>query len=267
MTEEVQNLAEVTPAPAMEVTATPETEVNAPEVTADGEQSEQPASKVFTQEELDAAIGKRLAREQRKWEREQQARLREQELLQTMPQGAPTRDQYDSDESYAEALATVKAEQLVKQRKQQEEQRKILAAYEESEEKARDKYDDFDQVTRNPNLPITQVMLESIQSSDIGPDVAYYLGTNPKEAERIANLSPYLQAKEIGKIEVKLASNPPVKKTSSAPAPINPVTARGTTPPVYDTTDPRSTKAMSDSQWIEAERQRQIKKLQAQMAR
>lgn len=267
MDEEVQNLAEVVPAPATDVTATPEADVNAPEVTASGEQTDQPASKVFTQEELDAAIGKRLAREQRKWEREQQARLKEIETLQATPQGAPTRDQYDSDEAYAEALATVKAEQLVQQRKQQEEQRKVLAAYEESEEKARDKYDDFDQVTRNPNLPITQVMLEAIQSSDIGPDVAYYLGTNPKEAERIANLSPYLQAKEIGKIEVKIASNPPVKKTSSAPAPINPVTARGATPAAYDTTDPRSSKTMTDSEWIAAERQRQIKKYQARMAR
>jgi hypothetical protein len=181
-----------------------------------------------------------------------------------MPQGAPSRDQFDSDESYADALATVKAEQLVAQRKQQEEYRKTLAVYEESEEKARDKYDDFDQVTRNPNLPITNVMLESIQSSDVGPDVAYYLGTNPKEAERIASLSPYLQAKEIGKIEVKIASNPPVKKTSSAPAPISPVTARGATTPVYDTTDPRSSKTMTDSQWIEAERARQRKKWEAQ---
>ncbi len=267
MTEEVQNLAEVAPAPATEVTATPPAVENAPEVTADGEQSDQPASKVFTQEELDAAIGKRLAREQRKWEREQQARLKETQALQSMPHGAPTRDQYDSDEAYADALATVKAEQLVVQRKQQEEFRKTLEAYEESEEKARDKYDDFDQVTRNPNLPITNVMLEAIQSSDVGPDVAYYLGTNPKEAERISKMSPYLQAKEIGKIEVKIASNPPVKRTSSAPAPINPVTARGATPPVYDTTDPRSTKTMSDSQWIEAERQRQIKKRQAQLTR
>lgn len=266
MDAEVQNLAEVAPAPAPEVTATPPAVENAPEVNADTP-SEQPAAKVFTQEELDAAIGKRLAREQRKWEREQQARLRETQILQSAPQDALSRDQYDSDESYAEALALVKAEQLIAQRKQQEEQQKILAAYEESEEKARDKYDDFDQVTRNPKLPITNVMFQAIQSSDIGPDVAYYLGTNPKEAERIANLSPFLQAKEIGKIEVKLANNPPVKQTSSAPAPINPVTARGTTPPVYDTTDPRSTKTMSDSQWIEAERQRQIKKRQAQMNR
>ena len=74
MTEEVQQpLAEVDSAPVAEVTATPETNINAPEV---AEEAKEP-SRVFTQEELDAAIGKRLAREQRKWEREQTQRQAE----------------------------------------------------------------------------------------------------------------------------------------------------------------------------------------------
>jgi hypothetical protein len=111
------------------------------------------------------------------------------------------------------------------------------------------------------------VMAQSIQASDIGPEVAYFLGSNPKEADRISRLPAILQAKEIGKIEVKLANSPPVQKTSSAPTPITPVTARSTGSPAYDTTDPRSTKTMTDSQWIEAERARQIKKLQAQYQR
>ncbi len=107
-------------------------------------------------------------------------------------------------------------------------------------------------------------MAQTIQASDVGPDVAYYLGTNVREAERIARLSPFLQAKEIGKIEAKLADNPLVRKSTSAPAPITPVTARTSGNPAYDTTDPRSVKTMSTSEWIEAERQRQIRKLQAQ---
>jgi hypothetical protein len=76
-----------------------------------------------------------------------------------------------------------------------------------------------------------------------------------------------LQAKEIGKIEAKLASNPPVKKSSSAPAPIAPVTARSSGAPAYDTTDPRSIKTMTTSEWIAAERMRQIKKLEASKLR
>jgi hypothetical protein len=73
-----------------------------------------------------------------------------------------------------------------------------------------------------------------------------------------------LQAKEIGRIEAKIANDVPVKRTTSAPAPISPVTARSSGNPSYDTTDPRSTKTMSASEWIEADRQRQIKKAQAQ---
>ena len=262
MTEEVQqNLAEVDSAPATEVTATPETVENAP-VVAD----EQKESRVFTQDELDAAIGKRLAREQRKWERDQAQRQAEAQTLRA-PAYIPPVDQFESPEAYADALAYKKAEELIAQRDQARQQSEILETYHEKEEEARSKYDDFEQVAYNPKLSITTVMAQSIQGSDVGPEVAYYLGANPKEADRISRLAPILQAKEIGRIEAKMANDPPVKKTTSAPAPISPVTARSSGAPAYDTTDPRSTKTMTDSQWIEAERARQMKKLQAQAHR
>lgn len=252
MSEELQVAVE-TPASESEVTATPETEVVEKPV-----ETPPPAPKTFTQEELDAAIGKRLAREQRKWEREHQA------ASAPPPQvDLPPADQFESVEAYAEALAQKKLEQ----REQQRQQSAVLESYHEREDEARGKYDDFDQVAYNPNLRITTVMAQTIQASDSGPDVAYYLGTNPKEADRISRLPPLVQAKEIGKIEAKLASDPPVKKISSAPAPIVPVTPRSVGSPTYDTTDPRSTKTMSTSEWIEAERARQIKKLEAQRLR
>ena len=262
MTEEVQQpLAEVDSAPAPEVTATQDAN-QTPEV---AEEAKEP-SRVFTQEELDAAIGKRLAREQRKWEREQTQRQAEAQTLRA-PADVPPVDQFESPEAYADALAYQKAEQLLAQREQARQQSAILETYHEKEEEARTKYDDFEQVAYNPKLPITTVMAQTIQSSDIGPEVAYYLGANPKEADRISRLAPILQAKEIGRIEAKLATDPPMKRTTSAPAPISPVTARSTGSPAYDTTDPRSTKTMTDSQWIEAERARQMKKWQAQANR
>ena len=107
-------------------------------------------------------------------------------------------------------------------------------------------------------------MAETIQASEVGPEVVYYLGSNPKEADRISHLQPFLQAKEIGRIEAKLVDSPPVRKTTSAPPPIEPVTARGGTNRVVDTTDPRSVKSMSTSEWIEADRMRQIKKMESQ---
>jgi len=243
MTEEVAIEAEVAPAPELEATAAPEPVVDTPEV----------SPKTFSQEELDAAIQKRLAREQRKWERERQAPPH-------VAVDVPPVDQFDSVDAYAEA----KAIKLIEQREQQRQQTEILEAYHEREEEARTKYDDFEQVAYNPSLKITTVMAQAIQASDAGPDVAYYLGSNPKETDRISRLSPILQAKEIGRIEAKIASDVPVKRTTSAPAPISPVTARSSGNPSYDTTDPRSTKTMSVSEWIEADRQRQIKKAQAQ---
>jgi hypothetical protein len=60
-------------APEQVATAAPEAEELAPEAVEPAAE----APKTFSQEELDAAIGKRLAREQRKWEREQAARAAE----------------------------------------------------------------------------------------------------------------------------------------------------------------------------------------------
>jgi hypothetical protein len=209
--------------------------------------------KTFTQEELDAAIGKRLAREQRKWEREQTQRQSEQQTL-TEPATEPN-------------AVLQKAEELVAAREAAKQQSQVLESYHEREEEARGKYDDFEQVAYNPKLTITGVMAETIQSSDVGPEIAYYLGSNPKDADRISRLPALAQAKEIGKIEAKLASDPPVRRTTSAPAPISPVTARTSGSPAYDTTDPRSIKTMSASEWIEADRARQVKKAQAQANR
>jgi hypothetical protein len=250
MNDEILNAPADAPAPASEseATAAPIAETTRPE----DQTTETPKS--FTQEELDAIVGKRLAREQRKWEREQAQRT-----VPTAPSELPPPDQFDSVETYAKAYA----EQMLREREVQKQRSEYVEAYHDREEDARGKYDDFEQVAYNPNLRITTVMAETIQTSDVGPDVAYYLGSNPKEADRISRLSPILQAKEIGKIEATLVSNPPVKKSSSAPTPISPVTARSSGTSTYDTTDPRSIKSMTTSEWIAAERARQVKKLEA----
>ena len=248
-------------APEQVATAVPEAEVVAPEAENTAE-----AAKTFSQEDVDALIGKRLAREQRKWEREQAARATEAQARKA-PVEIPPIEQFNSPDEYADALAERKAEELLARREQARMQSEIIESYHDKEEDARNKYDDFEQVAYNPKLPITDAMAQKIQASEVGPDMAYYLGSNPKEADRISRLSPLQQAKELGKIEAKLSDNPPVKKTSNAPAPIAPITARSSGSPALDTTDPRSLKTMSTSEWIEAERQRQVRKWEAQRKR
>ena len=247
MEENTEVVVAETPAPEQVATPAPEP-------------VETPAVKTFTQEEVDALIGKRLARERRSWERERPK-------APAAPAEPVTQDKFESVEAYADALAAQKAEQLLQQRELERQQAALVESYHEKEEQAREKYDDFEQVAYNPSLKISTVMAQTIQASEIGPDIAYFLGSNPKEADRISRLSPFLQAKEIGKIEAKVAASPPTKKPSSAPAPIQPVAARASGAPAYDTTDPRSIKAMSTSDWIAAERQRQIKAWEAKYGR
>jgi hypothetical protein len=236
-----EDVLAVVPAPEQEATAAPEPEL---------QQSDDVAVKVFTQEELDAIVSKRLAKAERKWAKQ---------ATPVAPVTPPSLDQFGTVDEYAEA----RAEQIIQTRQQQARHSEIVAAYQDREEDAREKYEDFEQVAYNPNLTITTVMAQTIQASEIGPEVAYYLGANPKEADRISRLEPMIQAKEIGRIEAKLVTDPPVKKSTSAPSPISPVTARNSGNPTYDTTDPRSIKTTSTSEWIAADRLRQRKKWEA----
>jgi hypothetical protein len=240
-------LAEI-PAPELTLTSTPEIK-----------EIETESPKTFTQEELDSIVGRRLAKEQRKWER--------QAIAPAAPVAPLEADQFDSVEAYAAALALQKAEELVKQRDVKQQQSVLVEAYHDREEEARGRYNDFEQVAYNPNLPITAAMAETIQSSEVGPDMAYYLGVNPKEADRISKLAPFVQAKELGRLEAKLLAEPATKRVSSAPDPISPAKPRGTSSPTFDTTDPRSIKSMTATQWIDAERQRQVRKFEAQKLR
>jgi hypothetical protein len=252
--------AEISTASELEATVAPTTEETKPE--------EQPSEKLFTQEELDKLIDKRFRKEKLNAAKAAQELARLQAELQAKTANPPAPDDFENAHAYAEALAEQKAQQLLLRKEEERQQAAVLEAYQDREEEARSKYDDFEQVAYNPNLPVTDYMAQVIQASDIGPEVIYHLGSNPKEAHRIAKLPPILQAREIGRIEAKLAADPPTKRTSTAPAPLAPVSAtRSSSGPRYDTTDPRAIKDMTPSQWIEADRLRQIKKMEAQNRR
>lgn len=84
---------------------------------------------------------------------------------------------------------------------------------------AADRYEDFDDVVSgNPELPISIVMRDALMENDNGAEIAYYLGKNAKEAERIYNLSPVSQVRAIDKIAESFKSS----KISNAPDPITP---------------------------------------------
>ena len=165
---------------------------------------------------------------------------------------APKMEDFATVEEYIEAVTDFKATALInkketeraqsfQQREAQNAQAKLADGYSKQVNEARQVYDDFDDVTDNPDIAISGAMAQAIMRSNNGADIAYYLGKNPAEAERLLELDPYSVAIEIGKISAKIV-RPTPKTTSSAPAPIEPVGARAT--PV---TDPDK---MSTDDWL-----------------
>ena len=88
---------------------------------------------------------------------------------------------------------------------------------------------DYDQVAKNPMLPITDEMAEIIQTSDNGPALAYHLGKHPDQAYGIAQMDPISAQRELLKIEASF--NKP-RAVSNAPEPVSDV--GGADVPVLD---------------------------------
>ncbi|MBC8158282.1 MAG: hypothetical protein H8E94_03010 [Alphaproteobacteria bacterium] len=87
------------------------------------------------------------------------------------------------------------------------------------------KYDDFEEVFHD-DVPVSPVMAEVILESESGADLAYYLGQHSDEAAKIARMNPLAAARELTRIEFRLAAKAP-RKVTGAPAPVKTVGGGG----------------------------------------
>ena len=150
---------------------------------------------------------------------------------------APDPSRYTSEAEYAADLAAYR----VRKQDVEAESSRINADYSDAESteagafneavsdfmaEGAEKYQDFVAVTaREPKdggPMVSPIMAEAIMESDLGIDLLYYLGKNPKEAAKIAELSPVAQARAIFKLESKVGAQVAPPK-SQAPAPVKPV--------------------------------------------
>lgn len=230
MTTEAQAVAESS-APVVLADPTSEDQ-NTPAVTAtDGEVDKQQAEpvKTFTQAEVDALVQKRLLKEERRVHRRIEQQLREAQQQQTA-QVEPKREAYQDDDAFVQAqiehLAEKRAAEKLAQRQQADEAERRNESFLEKAEKASERYPDFHTVVGNPTLQINDGMAEFLAESELGADVAYFLGKNPIKAAHIAQLSPIKAARELTRIEAEIAAQPKATP-SQAPAPITPVGTRG----------------------------------------
>lgn len=135
-------------------------------------------------------------------------------------------------ESYSDSRAEWTAKKVVKEardaeRKAAEEvsaaehQRKVTEGYNERKEKAKTKYADFSEVAES-EVTVPMPIVHAILTHPEGPELQYYFGKNPDEAQRLATLDPLNMAIELGVILTKINPKPQV---SAAPKPIKPLGA------------------------------------------
>ena len=90
-------------------------------------------------------------------------------------------------------------------------------------------FKDFDQAVANLHMVgANRDFLELAATSDAGAKLLHHLGSDLDEAARILSLSPVQMARELTKLEIKLAQ-PVAKPVSKAPAPISPIAGGGVT--------------------------------------
>lgn len=114
--------------------------------------------------------------------------------------------------------------------------------------------------------PCSEVMAELIRESDVGPQVAYYLASNPQVARELTAMGERAAAREMGRIEARFdkseasTETPKAVRVSQAPPPPAKIDSSEGTVSIK-ATDPESD-SLSDAAWL-ASRKRQVARKKA----
>ncbi|MGZ3770067.1 MAG: hypothetical protein ACXVCP_00355 [Bdellovibrio sp.] len=165
----------------------------------------------------------------------------------------PQEQDFETFKEYQKALIKYELSQEKKESDKKARESQVKSDYQKQVEKFQSKVSEFaktkddfeDVISEVDDVPLSHAVQESITSSENGPELMYELAKNKKELMRINALSPILAAREIGKIEARLAKTEtkPIPKTTKAPAPIAPVGSNGSAKPKKSITDPNLTQS------------------------
>lgn len=163
----------------------------------------------------------------------------------------PNQESFDTYEEYQDALIQWNVDQRIqvaeadrrasieREQSQKNHDAAVAAHYERIDAYRAGGPSDFDAVIQSgQDLPLTAPMRDTVLSSEAGPALMYHLSKNPEECDRIANMHPMAQIKELGKLEARIEGVTQAGPSSSpepvtrAPRPIKPVGGGATTPTV-----------------------------------
>lgn len=167
----------------------------------------------------------------------------------------PVVSDYDSYEDYIEAVADFKADQKFAEFERRSSAKTEEQQFQKAFNAGKKAYDDWDDVVTE-DVEITGHMIQAIRGCDNPADVAYFLGSDPDEAARIAGLPASKQAIAIAKIDAKFDGKEKkaktTKTTSTAPEPVKP--NKGSNGSITKDTD-----KMTADEWIRYQNAKQRK--------
>lgn len=247
-TSEQKDGAEQSESPAKEEKEAGETEARESEQDTEAKEETTPEDKKPKKGGFQKRVDKlnaRIADKEREAEYWKQEALKRVQATETKPavetttsSGEPDPAKFEAHSEYVKAVAkwaaaeerkSLKAEQ--EKEKFQSAQQELVSTYLERKEAFSEKAPDFDEVISEvDDIQVSPAVRDIILNSEHGPELAYQLAKNRKEYERICSLPPLTAAKEMGKLEDRLAtktSAPETKKITNAPKPLSPVGTGG----------------------------------------
>lgn len=257
MTDTTSQAVVETPAPDATATVTPDASADPSPAAVDTSESPAPR-KSGEQKRIDELTWHRRNAERRSRAveaenaelRAQLASRQAQPEPQSIPASAPKKladFNYDEDQfsayliEHAAEKAADKAEARLRDKQEQDKQKSTRKDHETkfraSEAKLREEIEDYEDVAYT--APIRDHVAEIVMGMDEGPRIAYYLGKHPETAAQLSALSPLEAAKELGRIETRLAyerEQAKAKPVSKAPPP----------PPTIEATEPAVSKDPSE---------------------
>jgi hypothetical protein len=168
----------------------------------------------------------------------------------------PTPDKFDDYGAYVEALTDWKSDQKIKANNEtlkaesakEREARERGERWQKRRASVSEKLTDFDEVVgAAAHVRINQFVSDALNESDREAELVYKIAQDPSIADRLNAMTPRQAALEIGRmesalqtvsaepdpdevpVEIKPEAKAPVRKTTTAPAPIKPIAKGGST--------------------------------------
>lgn len=244
------------------------------------EKKDQP-SKTYTQEDLDRIV--KSVRENTRYtvRREMKAFYKGRESTQPQEQRQekkeekePARGDYGTYEEFIEARADFRARKATRDESAKVEREKGERSAHEARQKTfatfqknmREKFQDIDERLEDlGDVPMWPAVQDAIAESPLGPEIFDDLVKNPKELERLSEMSQAAAVREIGRLEARFEATAKkadpqqqqqqTKQASKAPPPIAPPSGE----PAASSDLPRDDEPIAD--WMRKERARGLKSM------